>query len=187
MKKIFSIALIVLLLLGCAAPAPTIDVEAIKKASYDEGYAAGVASVTPTPAPTETPEPTPTSYPYGRLSTLAAIDAVNELIERGVDITRVVEYDEETDPNELLGRPHSYTQKVNFRLNLKYEGTVEIFENIEDATARADYVEAISANMPSAGYYVYQHDLAVFRIELRVTPSDAEAFNSVLDDMDKWS
>ena len=112
------------------------------------------------------------------------MNAVNELIENGVDITNVVEYNEETDPNELLGQPNGYTQKVNFTFNGKYEGTVEVFANIDDATARAEYIEKISASAPVIGYYVYQRDLAVFRLELSVAQSDAEAFEAVLDSLD---
>jgi len=185
MKKIIAITIIAALLLcGCAS----VDTDAIEQAAYQEGYDAGfvdgVASVTPTPVPTPTPEPTPTPYPYGRLSTISAMDAVNELIENGVDITKIIEYDEETDPNGQIGQPNGYTQKVNFTFNGKYEGTVEVFENIDDATARAEYIEAISASAPVIGYYVYQRDLAVFRLELSVAQSDAEAFEAVLDSLD---
>jgi hypothetical protein len=185
MKRAAIVAVIVIFLLsGCAS----IDTTSIEQAAYKEGYAAGfsdgVASVTPTPAPTPTPIPTPTPYPYGRLSTLTAMAAVNELIDHGADITNIIEYDENTDPNEQLGRPNCYTQKVNFTFNGKYEGTVEIFEDIEDATARAEYIETISASAPAIGYYVFQHDLAVFRLELNVLPSDADAFDSILDELD---
>lgn len=184
MKKIVTIAVIaVFLLSGCA-----VDTSSIEQVAYDEGYAAGfsdgVASVTPTPTPSPTPVLTPTPYPYGRLSTISAMDAVNELIEYGVAITDVIEYDESTDPNEQLGRPNCYTQKVNFTFNGEYEGTVEVFEDIVNATARAEYIEAVSASAPLIGYYVFQHDLVIFRLELNVLPSDAEAFDSVLDEFD---
>jgi|GEM_PF-879186 len=171
-----------------ASPAAT-AVQSITKS--DSGRNNPIAASFHSPEPrvtsaveTAAPEPVPTPSPSSRLPASSAMNAVNELIENGADITNAIEYDEETDPDELLGQPNSYTQKVNFTFNGKYEGTVEVFANIDDAAARAEYIETISASAPSIGYYVYQRDLAVFRLELSVTPSDAEAFEAALGSID---
>lgn len=87
----------------------------------------------------------------------------------------------------MIGQPNGYIQKVNFTFNGKYEGTVELYDNIDNATARAKYIETISASAPEIGYYVYQRDLAVVRLELSVAQSDAEAFESVLNELDIMS
>jgi len=112
-----------------------------------------------------------------------AMTSVKELISRGADITEIIEYNEDTDPNELLGRPHGYTEKVNFTFNGRYEGTVEVFQDEADATSRATYIETISAQLPAIGYYVYQHGSFVFRLEYKVKPSDAEAFAMLLEEL----
>ncbi|HRX58745.1 MAG TPA: hypothetical protein P5075_08235 [Eubacteriales bacterium] len=171
-----------------ASPAAT-AVQSITKSDSDKNNPISASFNSPEPrvtsaVETAAPQAAPTPYPSSRLPASSAMNAVNELIENGVDITNVIEYDEETDPNGQIGQPNGYTQKVNFTFNGEYEGTVEVFANIDDATARAEYIEKISAAAPIIGYYVYQRDLAVFRLELSVAPSDAEAFESALGSLD---
>lgn len=182
MKKVIVLVVVAVFLLSGCAP---VDADAIEQAVDNEGYTAvstdGVAIVTPMPTsspdPTPMPTPSPTPCPYGRLSTIDAIDAVNELIEKGVPITNVIEYDEDTDPNSILGQPNGYIQKVNFTYYGEYKGMVELFDNIDDATAHAGMCS-------EAGFYVYQHDLAVFRLERRTYPEPAEEFESYLNELD---
>lgn len=132
----------------------------------------------------ETPEDAATSPDETKHADASfAMTSVKELISMGADITEIIEYNEDTDPNELLGRPHGYAEKVNFTFNGKYTGTVEIFKNEADATSRATYIETISAQLPSIGYYIYQHGSFVFRLEYKVKPSDAEAFAMLLEEL----
>lgn len=64
-----------------------------------------------------------------------------------------IEYDENTDPNESLGKEGSYIAKLNFELNYiqpdlsitpDLGASIEIFNNLEDAQKRSDYLNNLS-------------------------------------------
>lgn len=120
---------------------------------------------------------------------MTASEIVLALQDAGLPIDNIIEYTAETDPNESLGRPGSYTQKVNFadtRLD-QYDssdpqgGTVEVFENKEDATNRREYVEEISETMPVIGYYCYQVDNVLLRVQYNLTPTEAAEYEAALN------
>lgn len=135
--------------------------------------------ITPTQAPTPTPTPSPTPRLYGRLSTMTLKESINELIGLGADITNVVEYDEAAAASSALGKLPAYTQRIDFTLNGKVDCIAEVYSDVDAATARADYYSRISATA-SIGAYVYQYDMAIFRVKQTATLEEAEALNQLL-------
>ena len=125
-----------------------------------------------------------------------AEEIINKLKEKGFNIGRVVVYNEETDLNELLGRPNQYITKINFE-DTRIEdnvyldedtmlgGTIETFNNNTDMKNRQQYCEAISSRFSISNQYICGNDYALLRIDNELTPSQAkeyeEAFNKIID------
>lgn len=134
---------------------------------------------------------------------ITAEEVVNKLKDEVSNIGRVVVYNEETDLNNLLGRPNQYTSKATFedtrleQTNLDNEylseeerneptgGTVEVFENKEDAEARKNYIESLSNSFSFLVQYIYLKDNVLLRVEGDLTPTQAEeyekAFNKIMN------
>ena len=87
---------------------------------------------------------------------LTASDVLEKLKATNSNIGNYIEYTEETDTNNLLGRPNQYISKINgadTRLEQTDENnptgfSIEVFENNEDALARQEYINQIGAQMP---------------------------------------
>ncbi|MEZ4508659.1 MAG: hypothetical protein R2881_03120 [Eubacteriales bacterium] len=118
-----------------------------------------MTSVTPeptaTPVPTPTPGlevPTPTPRLYGRLSSLTLMEAIDELVSYGADITDVVEYDEAAAV--LAVGKLIRTRSVDFTLNGSIDCVAETYDNIVAATARAQNTIRASANRSRRSLYL---------------------------------
>lgn len=120
------------------------------------------------------------------ITTMTAEEIVVLLQEQGCPIENIISYTAETDPNELLGRPNQYTSKANFadpRIE-QYDqtdplgGTVEVFENAADAQSRYDYIDAITQEMPTLGYYQYLYENVLLRVEYALTPDQAAEYEN---------
>ena len=98
MKKIICILAVMLLLTGCAA-GDGVGIGSLQSNSPTPEVVE-MTSVTPEPTATPVPTPTPTEVPtptprlFGRLSSLTLMEAIDELVSYGADISDVVEYDE---------------------------------------------------------------------------------------------
>ena len=133
---------------------------------------------------------------------LTAEEIINKLKEKGLNIGKIVVYTEETDTNDLLGRPNQYTSKASFedtRLEQNYDneymeeelrneptgGTIEVFANKEDAQARKEYVESVTSSISFLAEYIYWNDYALLRLENELTPTQAKeyetAFNEIME------
>lgn len=134
---------------------------------------------------------------------MTAEEICNKLKEKGLNIGKIVVYTEETDLNNLLGRPNQYTSKVTFedtrleQVNLNNEfiteeerneptgGTIEVFENKTNMENRKNYVESISNSISMFSEYTYSNDYALLRLEHDLTPAQAkeyeEAFNNIMN------
>lgn len=96
----------------------------------------------------------------------------DKLKEAGVAIDNVEVTTAENDKNELLGRPNGYTSKINFD-----NGSIEVFNDKEDATNRKEYIDNIGKKMPLVAEYSYINDAGVLlRINKKVTPDDAKKY-----------
>jgi hypothetical protein len=83
----------------------------------------------------------------------------------GLPIGESIAYTAENDPNELLGRPNQYSSKVMFedtRLNpdpmakgfdVQNGGSIEVFEDEDDAIARAEYLETVTKSFSFSAEY----------------------------------
>ncbi|PZR66365.1 MAG: hypothetical protein DLM66_13715 [Candidatus Dormiibacter spiritus] len=132
-------------------------------------------------------KPTPTPTP--KLPTAAEV--VAKLQAAGLPMTAVTEVTEDTDPNHLLGRPHGYTSKTEWR-DLRVPGSgsggtdaggsVEAFANADDAQARAVYVGGIVKENPLFGSYNYLSRSGAFflRVSRILKPSEADTYASAL-------
>jgi hypothetical protein len=113
----------------------------------------------------------------------------------GLSLTLV--YDEDSDPNKLLGRPNGYSSKVAFaddRVKLdefaaeslandaiERGGSVEVFPDASGAQARADYIQGV---LKSAGGLGSEYDYVKGPVLVRVTgdlvPSKARDYEAAL-------
>ena len=122
---------------------------------------------------------------------VTAESAVTALQEKIPDITSITVYDEETDPNENLGRPGQYIGKADFfDSRMEYEednaGAIEFFSSKSDCDDRYEYLCKLSD--PELGafgvnQYIYKYDLAVFRVSYDLTPSQAEEYKQAMDEI----
>ncbi len=125
------------------------------------------------------------------ISKMSDEEIINQFVEAGFPISKMIVYNEETDVNEVLGRPNQYIQKTNFA-DSRYEqynieedpigGTIEIFNNKKDAQSRYDYLESVYEIL---GYkdYMYLRDNMLFRIHHQLTPTHAGEYEKAFDDI----
>ena len=121
----------------------------------------------------------------GNQKKIDAAAIVQKFIDAGMPVENVVAYNSKTDPNNLLGKPNSYTSKVSFADSRVEQigsdpegGTVEVFNNKTDATARNEYVSSFSGTI--FGSYIYQADNIVARFSYKLTQEQADQYNAIL-------
>ncbi len=114
---------------------------------------------------------------------MTAKEIIDKLANKIANITHVIVYDEETDPNHLLGRPTGYSSKVNFADDRveQYDieenpegGTIEVYGSQELATERYNYIESVYMSYPNTRMYMYLEENIVFRLTYDLTPTQAE-------------
>jgi len=140
--------------------------------------------------PASTPEPVPVA-----ISLKQVVDAFNAA---GLPMHKQVVYDERTDPNELLGRPGRYVEKMNFTdkrikekfkpLNKEMEAanlncSIEIFKERADAETRHQYLEAIGKPSGMFDSYKFLHKNVLVRIDLKLIPLEADEYKRVLESL----
>lgn len=117
------------------------------------------------------------------------IEEIMSFLKGHLPIGDFIIYNEETDVNNLLGRPHGYIAKVNWedtRLE-QYDpedpagATLEIFSNAEDCTARKEYVDSVTQSFsPSVMYMYIINDVYFLRVNKDLTPSQADEYCKIL-------
>ena len=149
----------------------------------DETATTGQPGQTTTEAPTTT-----TAEP----KTLDAEAVVTRLRDDGLPIGEVKVYTAANDPNEQLGRPGGYTSKVNFRdtrleqsedTDVDGGGSLEVFENENDAKSRYEYVDAITRGNGLFNEYHWLEGTIFLRVSKSLTPDQAEEYNKALQAM----
>lgn len=126
---------------------------------------------------------TSSSSIFNKKKEFTAEEIANQLKEKISDMGKIEVYDEENDPNNLLGRPNQYTSKINFADNRieQYEGSItggsiEVFKNSTDMENRKSYVESISAQASMFAQYIYSEGNYLLRIDKDLTPSQAKEY-----------
>lgn len=117
---------------------------------------------------------------------------VEAFVEAGIPIGEVVVWDEDTDPNSLLGRPGAYIAKVSWtddRIDRCDEGPgwecggdVEVFVSSDDRDARFDHLGQFVSH-PLGGFYMWRADRIILRVGYALTPSRAEEYATVLAEL----
>jgi hypothetical protein len=126
-------------------------------------------------------------------------EIVTKLKEQNRNVGKIVTYTEETDINELLGRPNQYTSKTTFEdirieqtnqnLDEQYfseeernepiGGTVEVFKNEADMKKRKDYLETITSSMSVFAEYSYAQGVYLLRLNKSLTPAQAKEYEEI--------
>lgn len=105
--------------------------------------------------------------------------------KEGNYMTDIVVTTADNDENKLLGRPHQYTEKINWKDNRAKDShtdcTVEIFKNSEDAVTRKNYVDNIEKNMAPLVQYLDQKKNVLLRIDGRLTPQQSKEYTDIFD------
>lgn len=154
---------------------------------------------TRTAAPTATIEPETTTQSPSTTETMGTpsdvIDAEQVMLGLsavGLPIADYVVYTEETDPNELLGRPGGYLSKVNFSdarleqlsdFDIDGGGSVEVFETTAGAQSRYDYVDSITSSMGFLAEYHWITEQVVLRVSNSLTPQQAAEYEGRLPEV----
>lgn len=118
-----------------------------------------------------------------------AEDIITLMKEKNNNIGKIVVYNEETDWNNLLGRPNQYTSKIQFadnRLDQSYVkeddakgGTIEVFNTKEDLENRKSYIETLSSSASIFVQYIYSKGYALLRLDQEITPDQAREYESI--------
>lgn len=132
---------------------------------------------------------------------MTAEEIGNKLKEKGLNIGKIVVYTQETDLNNLLGRPNQYISKIIFedvrleQVNTNNEflteeerneptgGTIEVFNNKTDMEKRKSYIETISNSASMFNQYIYANDYAILRLENELTPTQAQEYERVFNEI----
>jgi len=104
----------------------------------------------------------------------------------------VAVYNEDNDPNKLLGRPGQYIGKANFRdpraesdhakgIDISEGGAIEVFASEDEAKKRADFVEAIGkSGIGPLAEYDYRRGRVLLRVAGDLTPRQARQYKRAL-------
>ena len=126
------------------------------------------------------------------ITELSAEEICSLFKESGIPISKIIVYNEETDVNELLGRPGSYTSKVNFADQRVGQndinenpvgGSFEIFENEKDATKRHEYIESLESGPFPPNQYKYQYKNILLRVDNALTPKQTKQYEDALTNL----
>ena len=116
-----------------------------------------------------------------------------KLTAAGIGATRGAVQDEDTDPNNLLGRPNGYMSRASADLPggdteaEKYTTdrglAIEVWPTADDADRRSNYIQEMVKNMPALGTeYHYRADQGrvLVRVSGHVKPSQAKKVEETL-------
>jgi hypothetical protein len=120
---------------------------------------------------------------------LTAGDVIDSFKTLSIPIGEVIVYDEETCPNDLLGRPGQYIGKADWE-DTRVEqfgdsltgGTVEVFDNQNALIKRKEYLEPF---LEEAMFlqYMYVHKNVIVRIDKELTPTQADEYKDALESL----
>ncbi|MDO4557074.1 MAG: hypothetical protein Q4B70_18340 [Lachnospiraceae bacterium] len=132
---------------------------------------------------------------------MTAGEVVAEMKKAGLAIGEIQNYDENTDPNGLLGRPNQYIEKTTFRdnrisdpydlayyddgtLDNDFGGTLEVFDSIKDRKTRQEYIESVTSTTGLGATYTYARANMLLRMSFDLTPSEAVEYEKEFLQMD---
>lgn len=167
-RPVAAAVLLVIALAGCGDPEPAAQL---------------------VPGSTGTSAAAPNEVPAAAMDALAVIEALKKA---KLPVTNIAEQDENTDPNDKLGRPGGYTSRASAdvpggnaeadKYSIDRGLVVEVFATVEDADARSKYIqETLKATQILGTEYHYRgkDKRILVRITGDVKPSQAKKFESV--------
>ena len=120
---------------------------------------------------------------------LTAEDVINRFKILNIPIGKVIAYNEESCPNDLLGRPGQYIGKADWE-DTRVEqfgdsltgGTIEVFDNQDALIKRKEYLEPF---LEEAMFlqYLFVHKNVIVRIDKELTPSQADEYKDALESL----
>ncbi|GAB2468576.1 hypothetical protein GCM10027187_40970 [Streptosporangium sandarakinum] len=133
----------------------------------------------------------------GASTDLDAAGVIKALTDKGLPVSLTVTYTANDDPNKLLGRPNGYTSKASFtdqrvdasklvgvdKGDVQLGGSVEVFDDADQAEQRADYIQQIGKKMPALGEYDYVAGPVLVRVSKELPPDQAKAFDTALGEI----
>lgn len=114
-----------------------------------------------------------------------------KLKEKNSNLADIQVYTAENDPNGNLGRPNEYISKADFS-DIRIEqigedlagGTIEVFATKEDCEKRAKYLDKFTGSgLFSLNQYMYEYELAIFRVSYDLTPEQAEEYHQQMNEI----
>ncbi|MEU4712477.1 hypothetical protein AB0F73_02235 [Micromonospora purpureochromogenes] len=148
-----------------------------------------------TPAPAGSSAP-PSAKPPAPAAPLDAKAVLAKLTAAKVGVTKGAVQNEDTDPNNLLGRPNGYTSRASADLpggdtqadkgSVDRGLAIEVFPTVKDADRRAAYIKQLQQGAPILGTeYHYRADggRVLVRVSGKVKPSQAKKVEQVLTAM----
>ncbi len=128
--------------------------------------------------------PTPSAEPTLKLINAATV--IKGFKDANFPVIDEIQYTEETDTNNLLGRPGQYIDKINFSDKRtigkaqKQGNSIEVFKTKEDLERRKNYTETISRSGSIFLQYIYSHKNILLRLDHQLLPKDAAEYERIL-------
>jgi len=119
--------------------------------------------------------------------TSSARDLLYALIEAGLPLLSVFEYDETTCPNGLLGRPNQYIERIDWRDSRYSEegdsASIEVFANNRDMQLRKEHIESVWEAMPILRQHLYYNDTMLLRLPLSYSSATADEYEAIFNSL----
>ncbi|AIS61328.1 MULTISPECIES: hypothetical protein [Listeria] len=140
---------------------------------------------------------------------VTAESTMDSFVKAEIAMYKNVVFTEDTDPNELLGRPNSYIAKIDFNdktaidriatknindlgldesdkgaqieqlINERTGGTIEEFKTEEDLQKRLEYLQDLPVKTDVDNEYRFSNSKVLLRIDSKLTPNEAEKYKKV--------
>jgi hypothetical protein len=133
---------------------------------------------------------TATTAPSTTVAALTARQFIERFKQAGLPVGKVTCFNEDTDPNDLLGRPGGYVEKCDWADKREEQlaaddligGSIETYERPDGAAMRAQELQAFQGGILSTGYTFVVPDGGnrVLRIDKELTPTQARRYRQVM-------
>jgi hypothetical protein len=138
------------------------------------------------------PEPQQQTTTTAAAKPMTAKQLVAKLEQAGLPVGKVDCFTEETDPNNMLGRPGGYTSKCDWADKREEQltaddligGSFEVYDSPGGAAQRAEYLKGFEgAGAFSTGYtwVVPAGGVTVLRVDQELTPAAAAKYRSAAE------
>lgn len=123
------------------------------------------------------------------ITKMSGEEIIQLFVDAGFPIENIQVLTAETDKGALLGRPNQYSSKVIFEDSRSDKpaagsategtagGSIEVFNNAEDAKARYDYIQPITENAMFS-QYLYLYENIFLRVDGALTPAQAAQYEA---------